>query len=91
MVTIRDLFHKIGNLHNKISISSGVIREEIRRKSFKDLSIDELKERERVLISSLDGLEKAAMEADSLLNRLRDVVYELGYADKPIGAVKRGE
>jgi hypothetical protein len=84
MPTIRDLFHKIGNKHNKISISSGVLREYLKREPPVELSEDQLKERSIKLISSLDEIEKAALKADKLLNELRKVVYGLVDPDKDV-------
>lgn len=82
MATIRDLFHKIGNKHNTISVSSGVLREIVKRKPLADLSKDELKEKNNKLISSLDEIEKMALKADKLLNELRKKVYDRVDPDK---------
>ena len=89
MATIRDLFHQIGNKHNKVSISSGVLRESIKRKPLVNLSKGELKERNDKLISSLNEIEKTAIDADKLLNELRTIIYNLIDPDQGISISRK--
>ena len=84
MPTIRDLFHKIGNQHNKISVSAGVLRENTKRKPLTDLSKQELREGNTKFISSLDEIEKTALNADKILNELRQAIYKLVNPDRQI-------
>jgi len=71
MTEIRELFHKIGNLHNKISVGAGVTKVELKRK-FKDNPIPSEIEN---AISRLTDLEKTAVEASKDLRQLKDMVY----------------
>lgn len=73
MVKIRELFHKIGNLHNKISVGAGLTKAELKRE-FKDASI--LPEIEK-LLSRLSELEQIAVEASKDLRHLKDIVYKI--------------
>lgn len=71
MTEIRELFHKIGNLHNKISVGAGVTKVELKRK-FKDTTLPPEIEN---AISRLTDLEKIAVEASKDLRQLKDMVY----------------
>ena len=84
MSTIRDLFHTIGNKHNKITVSAGVLRESLKQKPLTNLSPEELKERSDKLINSLDEMEKTALKADEVLKELRRAVYGLLNPDDSI-------
>ena len=77
MGTIRDLFHEIGNQHNKISVSAGVQREYLKQKPLSSLSVEELKEKNGKLVNSFDGIEHAAVEVDKMLKNLKQVIYGL--------------
>lgn len=72
MVTIRELFHKIGNGHNKISVGAGLTKAELKRK-FKDMPTPQ--EIEKIL-NRLSELEQIAVEASKELRRLKDIVYK---------------
>lgn len=84
MPTIRDAFHDIGNKHNKISISSGVLRESLKQKKLDALSSQELKEENAKLVKSLDDIEKFALEANGALRQLKRAIYDLVNPDKEI-------
>lgn len=72
MDKIRELFHKVGNCHNKITIGTGVARIELTRR-FKDKRLPpEIKE----AVSKLAELEKRAVEASRILNQLKDIIYK---------------
>jgi len=73
MATIRELFHRIGNGHNKISVAAGVGKELLKRKS-KDTILEELKD---TLIKKFSELEQHAIETDKVLNQLKDIVYKI--------------
>jgi len=71
MTNIRELFHTIGNWHNKITLGAGVTRIELKQK-FKDQPIPP--ETEHVL-TRLAELEQQAVEASRVLHQLKDIVY----------------
>jgi len=68
---MRELFHKVGNWHNKISVGAGVTKAELKQK-FKDKPVPS--EIETVL-NRLTQLEQHAIEASKALNQLKDIVY----------------
>jgi hypothetical protein len=73
MIKLRDLFHDVGNCHNKISVCAGVAKMELMH-SFKDQSLPpEIKK----AISRLDDLEHSAIGASVVLNKLKDAVYDI--------------
>lgn len=82
MVNIRDLFHKIGNLHNKITIGAGVSKAELTNK-FKDKPVPA--EIEKTL-KRLADLEQTAVEASKDLRELKDIIY--GIIDPDTGKPK---
>ena len=71
MEKIREMFHKIGNWHNKISVGAGVAKVELKQE-FEDNPMP--KEIEKAL-SRLTELEQHAVEASKALNQLKEVVY----------------
>lgn len=73
MVKIRELFHKVGNCHNKISIGAGVTKAELKQK-FKGNPLSQEIEK---LLSRLTELEQDAVEASKVLNQLKNVVYSI--------------
>lgn len=74
MATIRELFHEIGNWHNKISVGAGVTREMLNRKSKDNPLPTELKD---TLVKKLTELEQLAVGADKVLVKLKDIVYSI--------------
>jgi len=73
MTKIREMFHKIGNLHNKISVAAGVSKVELKNK-FKENPVP--LEVEKV-ISRLSEVEKIAVEASKDLRQLKDMIYSI--------------
>ena len=74
MATIRELFHEIGNWHNKISVGTGVTREMLKQK-FKDNPLpEELKD---MLIKKFNELERQVMGAEKVLVQLKDMIYSM--------------
>jgi hypothetical protein len=72
MTKIRELFHKIGNLHNKISVGSGVTKMELKS----ECSVSKPLKIEKTL-RKLTQLERHAVEASKILNQLKDVIYDI--------------
>lgn len=77
MATIRELFHKIGNWHNKITVGAGVGRESLKRIHPHDLTKKQCKKINHTLIKRFSELEKHALGANEALNRLKGVIYKL--------------
>lgn len=73
MATIRELFHEIGNWHNKISVGAGVTKVMLREK-FKHNS--KIPKEISQAFEKLSRLEQHALGADKALNRLKDMVYK---------------
>lgn len=69
MDKIRDLFHKIGNLHNKISIAAGISKAELKKGEIKTVA------------ARLSEMERTAVEAGSSLRKLKDLIYKEGGLD----------
>jgi hypothetical protein len=77
MAKIRDLFHEVGNFHNKISVCAGLAKMELAH-DFKGKS---LPPETKKLLSRLSDLEKNAIEASVILNQLKDAVYNIADPD----------
>lgn len=73
MKKIRELFHKVGNWHNKISVGAGVAKAELRQK-FRTSSVTP--EIEKIL-NRLSKLEQYTIEASKVLNQLKDIIYRM--------------
>ncbi|MCX5695010.1 MAG: hypothetical protein NT014_07855 [Candidatus Omnitrophica bacterium] len=73
MAKVKELFHKIGNLHNKISVGAGLTKVELEQK-FKNSPIP--KEVEKAM-ERLSDLENIAIEASKDLRALKDVIYNI--------------
>lgn len=82
MVKIRDMFHKIGNLHNKISVAAGVSKAELKKKFRESPAPAEI---ERI-VKRLSEVEKIAVQASNDLRRLKDRIYEI--VDPDTGKLK---
>lgn len=89
MATIRELFHEIGNWHNKISVGAGVAKEMINQKLKNSHLSLELKE---MLTKKLTELEQYAIGADKVLIQLKDIIYSIVNpdADNPKGGKSNG-
>ena len=73
MEKIRELFHKVGNCHNKITVGTGIARLELTRGVKSNPLPPEIKK----LLERLTELEKHAVEASKVLNQLKDIVYSI--------------
>jgi hypothetical protein len=73
MAEIKDLFHDLGNCHNKISLGAGIAKMEL-TSDFKDKPMPE--EIKKVL-DRLVELERHAIEANAKLKQLKNVIYEI--------------
>ena len=74
MATIREMFHEIGNWHNKISVGSGVTRELLKQKIKSNASDEEIRD---LFIKRLNQLEQHALGADKALNKLKGFIYDI--------------
>jgi len=83
MADIRELFHKVGNWHNKISVGAGVGKAELKQK-FKDRPLPP--EIGKVL-SRLTQLERHAVAASKALNNLKNIIY--GTIDSDTGKPRK--
>ena len=73
MSEIKDLFHKVGNCHNKISMCAGLTKMELMdvfKNSKPPAGIDKIMER-------LTYLEQHAIEASEVLDELKDFIYKI--------------
>ncbi len=84
MSTIRELFHDIGNSHNKISVAAGITGAELRDK-FKNTAVPPEIEK---TIKRLADIERYATEAGSAQNQLNDIIYDI--LDPDTGKPKKG-
>lgn len=71
MAHIRELFHKVGNWHNKISVGAGVVKAELRQKFKGSRPPKEMQK----IIKRLTELEQYAVSAGEVLHQLKDAVY----------------
>jgi len=77
MATIRELFHEIGNWHNKISMCAGITKLKLKQK-FKDNPIPrEIKE----TLKKLTEVEKYTLKSNKVLTRLKGIIYTLTNPD----------
>ncbi|MBI4706910.1 MAG: hypothetical protein HY761_03170 [Candidatus Omnitrophica bacterium] len=83
MSKIRDLFHKVGNCHNKISVAAGLTKAELKRKHEGGTMPEEIKK----VVGRLSELEQHAVEASKVLNQLKDIIY--GAIDPDTGKAKK--
>lgn len=78
MAKIRDLFHELGNCHNKIGLGAGVAKMEL-TDDFKDKPMPpEVKN----ALSRLIELEQNAIKANAVLKQLKDAVYDIVKEEK---------
>ena len=83
MATIREIFHEIGNWHNKITMCAGVTKEMLKRE-YKDRPLPQ--EAKDALIKKLSELEQYAVGADKVLLQLKGIIYKKVNPD--LGQVK---
>jgi hypothetical protein len=73
MVTIRELFHEIGNWHNKISVAAGVAKATLKQKTKTNPSGSaEVQD----ILGKLSQIEQHALGADKALRKLKNTIYE---------------
>ena len=85
MATIRELFHEIGNWHNKISLCAGVTKAMLKGR-FKGNSITP-QEMEEVC-EKLTKLEQYAIKVNKTVDKLQDIVYDFADPDKEQSSTK---
>ena len=72
MTDARELFHKIGNLHNKICVGAGLANAELKRKFANPLP----EEIEKVS-KKFSEIEQFAVEASKDLKQLKETIYKM--------------
>ena len=82
-VKMRELFHKILNLLNKITIKSGVTIGEARLKDMSSMTTDELRSHLTKSLDALKIIETSAHEIGSNVDELKAKVYVVLGMDKP--------
>lgn len=83
MMKIKELFHKIGNSHNKICVAAGVSKAELKNKSKENPTHQEIEN----IVTRLSEVEQTAVEASKDLRQLKDMVYNM--IDPDTGKLKR--
>ena len=89
MVTIRELFHKLGNKHNLVTVGCGAT-EEIVEQCLKEKGLSQtLKDNLSEIRKNLEQIIKEALEADRITNELHDRIYKIIDPDtgKPKGSI----
>ena len=81
-LTLRDLFHMLGNKHYIALLGSGVIKESLENILNNPTIPEECKEPLKKAIAGLGRIEKASEEADVLLDTSKKAVYEKLNADQ---------
>lgn len=77
MATVRNLFHKIGNWHNKISVIAGVTRESLTSQDVTKLKGAQLKEKITKVIKALKDIEQNALGVDKITEEVKEAIYKL--------------
>lgn len=92
MATIRNVFHELGNWHNKISIIAGVTRELLTETEITTLTISEIKEKISKVIKGLNQIEQNALSVDKVVNELKEAIYKKISPDTEVSSNrKQGE
>ncbi len=73
MSELKDMFHKVGNCHNKISVCAGLTKVELKDYIKEGKSSPELEK----VVERLNTLEHYAIEAGKLLDELKDYVFNI--------------
>ena len=77
MATIRELFHSVGNIHNLLTVGTGVTKD-LAEECLEDKSISQnLREKLSKIIKNLDAITKDAQNADKELREIHDRVYKI--------------
>ena len=86
MSTIRELFHSLGNIHNLLTVGSGVTKELVKECRTAEDFPPEFKDKLSHILKNLDGMIKNAQTADKKLREIHDRVYKV--IDPDTGKVK---
>lgn len=72
MAKVRELFHTVGNCHNKISVGAGVAKAELKNSypSTLPIAVEQA-------LQKLSKIEQEAVEASKILNQLKDLIYKM--------------
>ena len=73
--TLREKFHKIGSLLFEITLASGFLKDSIKEIIQNDNMLKDSAQLPQMQ-KTLDDIEKAAMNIDSLLSVIKDYTYE---------------
>lgn len=77
MTTIRELFHRLGNKHNLVTVGCGATKETV-EECLKEEGISEgLKDNLSEILKNLEHIIKEALEADRITNEIHDRVYKI--------------
>lgn len=76
MATLREFFHAVANLHNRITISSGCTREILKAKPIDRLNKEELKDQQDKLVELFDKIENDTVEANKKIVELKEYIYK---------------
>jgi hypothetical protein len=77
MVTVRELFHSLGNKHNLITVGCGVTKD-LAEDCLNEAGIsNKHKENLSQILKNLTRLEKDAQQADKITAQLQDKIYKV--------------
>ncbi len=76
MSNLREIFHEIGNWHNKISIVAGVTRDILTGEDIDALSKDEIKEKITKMVDGFKKIEDYVINTDKTMSHLKAFVYK---------------
>ena len=75
MITIRELFHNLGNKHNIVTVGCGVTKEMVEECLESDGLSEALKENLLGIRKNIEQIIKGAMNADKITVEIQDRVY----------------
>lgn len=76
MQEIQDLFHKLNNQLNNISVEAGAIVHTVSPEEVESLSAEDLRREYIRFLEKLAYSEKCALAAGDLSHRMKEIVYE---------------
>ena len=91
MTTLRNLFHKISNLHNKISIIAGVAKEFLTEQDIIIPKASEQKENISKVVKLLNQIEQDAIGVDKTITELKEFIYKTIGPDTEMPSDKKEE
>ena len=74
--TIREMFHEIGNWHNKITVCAGITKE-LTKKCLRENPKKDLRDKLSAISKNLSRLIKNTKKADRKFRKIHDRVYEI--------------